>query len=68
MTEFSEFKFEVRFEFAALDFIGRNGMNKQTTCSFSFGKIITSIYTDCDYLNINGVRTRGVGWGSTPPH
>ena len=46
MTEFSEFK----FEFAAVDFIGCNGMNKQTTCSFSFGKIITSIYTDCDYL------------------
>ena len=45
MTEFSE------FEFAALNFIGRNGMNKETTCSFSFGKIITSIYTDCDYLN-----------------
>ena len=45
MTKFSE------FEFAAVDFIGRNGMNKQTTCSFSFGNIITSIYTDCDYLN-----------------
>ena len=43
MTEFSEFE--------ALDFTGRNGMNKQTTCSFSFGTIITSIYTDCDYLN-----------------
>ena len=26
-------------------------MYKQTTCSFSFGKVITSIYTDCDYLN-----------------
>ena len=37
-------------EFAALDFIGRNGMNKYTTCSFSFGKIITSIYKNCDYL------------------
>ena len=47
MTEFSEFEFNI----VALDFIGRNGMNKYTTCSFSFGKIITSIYTDCDYLN-----------------
>ena len=36
MTECGEFK----FEFAALDFIGRNGMNKQTACSFSFGKMI----------------------------
>ena len=26
-------------------------MNKYTACSFSFVKIITSIYTDCDYLN-----------------
>ena len=43
MTEFSE------FEFAALDFIDRNGMNKQTTRSFSFAKIITSIYTDRDF-------------------
>ena len=34
MTEFSEFEFKL--EFAALDFIGRNGMNKQTTCSFFF--------------------------------
>ena len=42
MTEFSEFKY------AALDFIGRNGMNKQTTSSFSFGKIISLIYADCD--------------------
>ena len=47
MTEFGEFE----FKFAALDFIGRIGMNNQTTCSFSIGKIITSIYTDCDYLN-----------------
>ena len=47
MTKFSEFGFKL----AALDFIGRNGMNKQTTCSCSFGKIITSVYTDCDYLN-----------------
>ena len=47
MTEFSEFE----FKFAALDFIGRNGINKLTTRSISFGKIITSIYTDCDYLN-----------------
>ena len=39
------------FEFAALDFVGRNGINKWTTCSISFGKIISSIYTDCDYLN-----------------
>ena len=42
---------EFKFEFAALDLVGRNGMNKQTICSFSFGKIITSIYTDCDSLN-----------------
>ena len=49
MTEFG--KFEFKFECAALDFVGRNGMNKLTTCNFSFGKIITSIYTDCDYLN-----------------
>ena len=47
MTEFSEFEFKI----AALDFIGCNGINKQTTSSFSFGKIITSIHTDCDYLN-----------------
>ena len=47
MTEFSEFK----FEFAAVDFIGRNGLNKYITCSFSFGAIMTSIYTDCDYLS-----------------
>ena len=46
MTEFT-----VQVRVAALDFIGRNGMNKQTTCSFSFGKILTSIYTDCYYLN-----------------
>ena len=42
---------EFEFKIAALDFIGRNGMSKQTTCSFSFGKIVTLIYTDCDYLN-----------------
>ena len=47
MTKFGE------FEFAALDLKGRNSMNRYTgtTCSFSFGKIITLIYTDCDYLN-----------------
>ena len=41
----TEFKFEAR------DFIGRDGIDKLTTCSFSFGKIITTNYTDCDYLN-----------------
>ena len=39
-------EFELKFEFAVLDVVGRNGMNKYTICRFSFGKIITSIYAD----------------------
>ena len=49
MTEFSEFEF--KFEFAALDFIGSQWHEQINDKQLFFGKIITSIYTDCDYCN-----------------